>query len=110
MATDVNYLSYLLQKCYADTVARYWPAQSLATRRRIVAARPQYIDEKLRLCDTLNRLGIDARDEHADLCNGRRIRTQSATPRFLSTTGCCSNAEPSAMGISSNSVPPKAWS
>lgn len=67
VATDVNYLSYLLQKCFADTVARYLPTQSLATRRRIVAARPQSIDEKLRLCDTLNRLGMDAREEHADL-------------------------------------------
>lgn len=63
----MNYLSHLLHKIFADAVASRWPERSLAARRRIIAARPQFFDEKLRLIDTLHRLGIDACKEHADL-------------------------------------------
>ena len=63
----MNYLSYLLHKVCADVLASRWPERSLAPRRRIIAARPQFFDERLRLIDTLHRLKADARKEHADL-------------------------------------------
>lgn len=63
----MNYLSYLLHKAYADALASLSPRRSLAARRRIIATRPQFFDEKLRLIDTLQKLGIDAGREHADL-------------------------------------------
>lgn len=63
----MNYLAYLLTKCYADATARYWPSQSLAARRRIISARPQFVDERLRLIDTLRRLDRDTGEAHAEL-------------------------------------------
>jgi FkbM family methyltransferase len=63
----MNYLSWLMHRVYADVSARYAPARSLAARRRLVQGRPQSIDEKIRLIETLARLGADTGAAHADL-------------------------------------------
>jgi FkbM family methyltransferase len=63
----VNYLSYVLHKGYADAAARLWPMHSLAARRTIVRERPLSIDEKVRLIETLSRLGLETTKEYADL-------------------------------------------
>lgn len=63
----MNYLSYTIAKCYADAVARLWPIHSLAIRKKLIEARPQYLDEKLRFVDTMSRMGLEADKEYATL-------------------------------------------